>query len=298
VVGLIHQAQLALPGVIAHGELLGLSYVDGDEMTVHITDAIMGRDAHDVAKADWLVARGTVKTQKKSGRTLSRLSREVLRPYLGDDLNDIVAAAGYPRSFAIPTKEEELVQMLQRLKAHFTLHPEHENLPLNATAARAGTVATDIVNASTTALQKKLLVATKKTERDAKIALLRKDLTTLLSELHVALDPLSDYWAAFGFKKPGILALPDVPRNVTAVLIGTNAAAVKWDKAARGKNYRIFKRVVGVDEEWVYVDTRSDLDFTIEGLPSGATVEIAVSASNNGGESAKSAIATVMTLVA
>jgi hypothetical protein len=53
--------------------------------------------------------------------------------------------------------------------------------------------------------------------------------------------------------------------------------------------------VVGVDEDFIVVGSITDLDFTLEGLPTGATVQIAVSASNNGGESARcEAVSVVM----
>ena len=50
-----------------------------------------------------------------------------------------------------------------------------------------------------------------------------------------------------------------------------------------------------VDAEFVLVDTRADLDFTLEGLPRNATIQVALSAANSGGESAKSAVVTVVT---
>jgi hypothetical protein len=58
----------------------------------------------------------------------------------------------------------------------------------------------------------------------------------------------------------------------------------------------VYKRVIGVDDKFVLVDTRSDLDFTIENLPGNSQIEIAVSAINNGGESDPSEPVKVQTL--
>jgi fibronectin type 3 domain-containing protein len=82
---------------------------------------------------------------------------------------------------------------------------------------------------------------------------------------------------------------------VIAVLIGPNAVAVKWTGAARAEYYRVWKKVVGVDEEFIALNSPHDLDYTIEGLPANATVQIVVTAVNNGGESAKSEVVTVTT---
>jgi hypothetical protein len=53
--------------------------------------------------------------------------------------------------------------------------------------------------------------------------------------------------------------------------------------------------VVGVDADFVNIGSPADLDFAIEGLPSNATVQIVVSAVNEGGESEKSAVVTIQT---
>ena len=71
--------------------------------------------------------------------------------------------------------------------------------------------------------------------------------------------------------------------------------AVKWDQSARAGHYRVWKKVVGVDENFISVGSPSDLDFTIENLPAGKTIQIAVSAVNNGGESLKSEVVTIVT---
>ncbi len=94
---------------------------------------------------------------------------------------------------------------------------------------------------------------------------------------------------------PGAKATPDKPLNVTAILIGNNGISVKWDDAPRADYYRVWARVVGAQDTLTVVGSPGDLDFTILGLPSNATVEIAVSAINSSGESVKSTVLVVMT---
>jgi hypothetical protein len=102
-------------------------------------------------------------------------------------------------------------------------------------------------------------------------------------------------WLTFGLKMPGADSIPEVPANILAVLTGPTALSIKWDAAARADYYRVWKKVVGVDEELVPVASPADLDLTMEALPNNATIEIAVSALNNGGESLRSAVVTVQT---
>jgi len=197
-----------------------------------------------------------------------------------------VAGAGFKRSFAIPRNRAALADMLRKIATYLSNNPTHENAPLNITAERANTLVADLVSLIANTVAKEALVRRLKLDRDDKRALVQADLRMLLGELHLLLPSISADWIAFGFNMPGILAVPETPTNVTAVLIGPGAVAVKWRKAARATSYRIYRKVIGVDAEFVLVDTRSDLDFVVEGLPTNAQLEIAVAAANNGGDSA------------
>ncbi|MDB6026989.1 MAG: hypothetical protein JWM68_3212, partial [Verrucomicrobiales bacterium] len=57
----------------------------------------------------------------------------------------------------------------------------------------------------------------------------------------------------------------------------------------------VWKRVIGLDAEPVAVGSPADLDFTLENLPAASTVEISISAVNNGGESQLSEKITITT---
>lgn len=68
-------------------------------------------------------------------------------------------------------------------------------------------------------------------------------------------------------------------------LIGPTAVAVKWDPSTRAGYYWVWIRVHGPNTDYTVVGTPADLDFTIENLPSNSTIEVMVTAVNNGGES-------------
>jgi len=293
--GLIQQAQTAIAAIVAKAAAIGLVHSKSDAFTANVNNLIAASNAHDAAKTAWEGERTALKAAKKAARGFAGLSREVLKPYIGVIFNELVAGAGFKRTFAIPSNCAELAEMLRKIGTYLTNNPAHENEPLNITAARANALAADLTALTASTAAKKALVRQKTADRDTKRGLVRSDLQTLLGELHLLLPPLSAEWIEFGFNMPGILSVPAIPTNVSAVLIGPSAVAVKWDKAARATNYRIYKKVVGVDAEFVLVDTRSDLDYAIEGLPANAQIEIAVAATNNGGDSQMSVSVTVVT---
>lgn len=66
---------------------------------------------------------------------------------------------------------------------------------------------------------------------------------------------------------------------------GPGEVVADWSDAPRADRYRVWKQVVGVDAEFVAFGTPTDSDFTLTGLPSGATVKVRVTAVNDAGES-------------
>jgi hypothetical protein len=208
----------------------------------------------------------------------------------------VAVLAGFERNLGVPSSLVGLTRVLQGLKTYFTDNPTHENAPLNVTAARATTLLTNLTNARAAVDQQKSKVRELKFVRDSHVLAVRRDLRVLLSELHVKLDPLGSKWEEFGFKRPGAMEIPEVPENLVIVSSVATAVSLKWDAAQRAQNYRVWKKVVGVDEDFVAIATISDLDHIIVGLPAGATVQIAVSATNNGGESQRSAVVSVVTV--
>jgi hypothetical protein len=89
-------------------------------------------------------------------------------------------------------------------------------------------------------------------------------------------------------------ALVGVGRELSQ-FFNTTAAAVKWNTAARAEYYRVWIKVHGSTEDYAAVGSPADLDFTNENLPASSTIDIVVSAVNNGGEFAVSEVITVTT---
>ena len=195
----------------------------------------------------------------------------------------------------IPVTPGAVKEVVRSLKAYFTANPTAEVDQLDLTADRANSVVEAIEAAQVAVNVQVTAVKTLLELRKDKEAAMASRLSGLVEELGRKIEPLDPRWMAFGLKMPGSKQIADVPQNIIAALIGPGVVAVKWDASARAEHYRVWKKVVGVDENPVAVGSPSDLDFTIEGLPANSTIEITVSAVNNGGESGKSIVVTVHT---
>jgi hypothetical protein len=244
-----------------------------------------------------LVSRGAVvRSVTASGREFARVTRELLKRTLSKRYSTAWAELGFLRSsLAIPRKSDEMLVMLEQMGDYLTAHPEAQNTDAEVTPARAGGLVTSLREAQRGLDTQKGNVVNLVSACDNAKAQLQKRMRDLVLELRQKLAPLDGRWKTFGLNMPGAAKTPDAPQNVVAVLIGETAVAIHWDAAARAEHYRVWKKVVGVDEKVVSVGSPADLDFTLEALPRNSTIEIAVTAVNNGGESARSLTVSVVT---
>ncbi len=241
--------------------------------------------------------RETLAEKVDASRELLMFARDTFKPVFGIDYNSRWDVTGLVGTTAIPYKPEEVVVVLRSFKELLAANPAYE-IPLkDITATKFDDMLTELT-AALAAVNTQAGVAADLIEtRNAKADALRERMTAIISELKIKLDGLDNRWTAFGLNKPGALESPDEVEGVQATLIGPTAAALKWDAAARAEYYHVFKRVQGVDQDYVLVGSPADLDFTIENLPTNATIEIQVSAVNNGGESPRSTSVTIVTHV-
>jgi hypothetical protein len=228
-------------------------------------------------------------------RAFLRIARDMLRPHLGNQYRAAWSVAGFLGTLVIPMTAGRLVVMLETLSAYLTVNAAAQNVGLNVTPEQAEAYAAELLTAENAVNAQVVTVKNLSDIRDAKLVALQKRLKDLFKELAQVMSPLDNRWLAFGFKLPGAEATPDQPKNVAATLIGANSLRVKWDRAARADYYRVWTKVIGADTDYAHVGSSSDLDFVIEGLPANAQVEIVISASNSGGESARSTLLVVQT---
>ena len=274
---------------------IGLHHVTKAIFEAAANDLVAARDDLDAAKVELAERRTMLKLVVLSTRGFLTSARDVLKNTLGKKKSAVWDTAGFRGSFAVPTDPDQLQLMVQSLKTFLTDNPTKEVAQFDLTALRASTLLSELI-AAQLAVKAQLGVITDLTAaRDAKAGVVKGLIVELIQELTMKLDPLDGKWLQFGLNRPGAVQTPDVPQNITAVLIGNSAVAVKWAGAPRAKYYRVWKKVNGLDEELIAVGNPSDVDFTVEGLPANSTIEIAVSAVNDGGESVTSEVVTIVT---
>ncbi len=261
---------------------------DADALTTACTN-------HDAGKVVLANKRSALAAMIVTVRAFLMLGRDILKPVFGNEYSQAFDVLGLVGSIVIPRTTEELSLVLIKFKAYFTAHPEHEDESRNITAAQCQVLYDQLVAAQFNVNTQNDEVEALLNTRDQAAETMRNRIRGLIGELNNTLSPLDPRWLSFGLNMPGATETPDQIEHLQAMFIGPTGVALKWSASARAEYYRVFKKVIGVDEDYVAVGSPADLDFTIENLPANATVEIQVSAVNNGGESLRSPAVTVVT---
>jgi hypothetical protein len=290
--GLILQAERALPGLVANTVPLRLVLVTPEEFSLKMKRLIEARDAHANSRGVLREKRRVLKGRFKKARRLGMTAREVLKDVFGNDHSELWISAGYDKSLAVPRSFPGLIRLMQGLKRYFEAHPEHEVGTIGAAQAEANS--NELMAAIKAVDQQKSEVGKLMAARSLAAAAVRKNLQSVHAELRMKADHVGPVWEDFGLKRPGILQVPEVPENVTVTVLGPKTLLVRWNRPARGRSYRVWRKIVGVDQDFVLVGSRRERDLTMEDVPAGATIEIAVSACNNGGESLLSKVVAVV----
>jgi hypothetical protein len=285
----------AVAGATQFGIAVGLKQNTQADIQTDLDAFVAARDASVVGKAVLRTRRTVVNSVATSGRNFLMEARDTLKRRFGRRHSPAWEVAGFVRSLVVSRSPVKIQESLQLMQTYLAANPDAQNDGLDVTAARAGGLFTNLQAARASASTQKVDTGNLLQARNTAARELGQRLSGLLAELNQLLGPLDERWLGFGFKKPGAKATPEAPQGVTAVLIGPTAASIKWQAALRAEHYRVWKKVAGVDTEFVAVGSPADLDFTLESLPAQATIGIAISAVNNGGESALSGVITLVT---
>jgi len=296
IAGLINQGGVLVGAATDLGAILDLHHNDKDKINEDLTNLIMAVGGHEQAKADLYDRRTALKTTASTTRTHLRKGRDVLKPFFGYTYSNLWTQLGYSNdSLEITDKPEDQQAMLQALRTYYTSHPTFEVPLLNLTAAHTDAVILALRAAQNAVAAQETAVETAMNIRDEKAAAMRTRVSMVVDELSQVLGPLDPRWLTFGLNMPGADETPDQVTGVKVTLIGPTAAAMKWNASARAQYYRVWMKVHGADGDYLAVGSPADLDFTIENLPANSTIDIVVTALNDGGESPVSEVVTITT---
>ncbi|MDB6028455.1 MAG: family lipolytic protein [Verrucomicrobiales bacterium] len=264
--------------------------IDADILA--LTDKIM---AYGTGKNELSDRRDTLNASLEISREWITLGRDNFKPTFGSKRNARWGVVGMDGSLSVPATPMEVLRILGAFKELLTDDPTLEVPIKDITATHAGDLIIAL-NAAVTAVQgQEEVVKGLLDDRNAKAEALRKRMSDLIAELNIRMNGLDNRWIGFGLNKPDAEQTPDQVTELMATLIGPGTAALKWSVPARAGYYHVFKRVVGIDPDYVLVGSPADVDFTLEGLPAGATIQIVVSAVNSSGEGARSEQVTITT---
>jgi len=84
---------------------------------------------------------------------------------------------------------------------------------------------------------------------------------------------------------PDATGIPEVPEGLTVIGGGPGHLLAHWETAPLAARYRVFKKVVGVDNEFVFAATVTDTESNLNTFTSGQLVRVRVTAVNDAGES-------------
>ncbi|MDB6026151.1 MAG: hypothetical protein JWM68_2374 [Verrucomicrobiales bacterium] len=268
----------------ALGNAAGFAQNKSQFILADIAGLLAKREALEVGKGQLSVYRDVIREVAGTGRLFMGFTRDVLKPRLGGQFSEPWKLVGFEESLALPDNPAQIQIALKTIQKYFEANPTYEVAALNITAVHAEALFAQLCAARGAGYNQEMVVGTLIEARDAASEKLRRRYRGFISEASQLFGPLDQRWKAFGLNLPGAQQTPDVVEGVIVTLIGPNAAAAKWPTTARADHYRVWRRVLNVDAEYIAIGSPVDLDFTIENLPSNATVDIALSAVNNGGE--------------
>ncbi|MDB6023875.1 MAG: hypothetical protein JWM68_98 [Verrucomicrobiales bacterium] len=293
--GVLAQSISAENGAAEHEVSLNIKHKTAAVLLAIRLAAISAINLYEVGKQVLRSRKAALDAAYLQVRIFVMLARDILKPIFGNLYHEGWDVTGFTGALAAPENVDDLLVLLLALKDFFTANPTLEFAEREVTAAQAQLLYNALNAANAAVNSQEATVGALKEVRDVKLELVGKSLRDLINELAALMGPLDPRWKAFGFNMPGAEETPDAVEGVIVALIGPTTAALKWPAPARAAFYHVFRRILGVDADWVLIGSPADIDFNIENLPANAHVDIAVSAVNAGGEGARSETVTIVT---
>ncbi len=277
-----------------HGVALGLTVGTKVLVDADLNQFGLAFDAHRAAKVEFRGRRTALKGAQNAAFEFDFATRDSLKRALGRKYSSAWEGSGFNNSLVVPRSVARLQLLTRSLQSYLADHPELE-VEDAVTAVLAQGALDNLTNAQTAVDLQKSAVGTLLTARKQKEKQLRLRLRWVIDELSRVLGPLDNRWTAFGLNRPGVQETPPRPGKINVTVSGL-VGSVKWAKSPRADYYRLWLKRLGLDEEAQNIGNASDPNFTIESLPAASQFELSISASNNGGESARSEVVTITTV--
>lgn len=283
---LFSKAEDNAAGCHSHEVAINLKQNKEADVLADLAPARTAELSYQESKGTKLAATKARQTADKNGRAFIKAARQLLEKHLGPIWSQMWAAAGFVNgSFKIPRVLSERIALIKSLSDYFAAHPGYEADQIGITGSAAEDLHTALHSTNATCNACLVDVGTKKATRNTAVKKLRKRMSGLSKELRQLLPPDDPRWNGFGLNMPAAVGLPDVPEGLVVTAGGPGHLLAKWDSSRLGERYRVYRKIVGVDNDWVLVKTTTETESDLNTFTSGQVVRVRVAASNDTGDS-------------
>ena len=272
-------------GLNQHAVAIGIKQNTFAPTRADLDSLIAAKNAFAAAEGAQPAGYTALRTADSNGKGFIARTVKVLSISLGNQWSDAWLATGLPdNTVGVPRTQDKRFTALGGLKAYLLANPAKENAALGVTAAIADTLY-QAVSGARMGVGNALALTTDKLQiREAAKEAFRIRYRATIAELEQLLGDDDPKWYDFGLNRPGDPAQPGQPSNVVLTALGAGRVLIQIDGARRANSFNYYKKVVGADPEPVKVTNTEGTQYTIEGLPVAATVEITVAGVNDAGE--------------
>jgi len=279
-------AEKMADGCHAHQQALGIMHKPEAIIRTKLEAARNAESTYQAGKAEKLTATGAQGAADENAKKFIVTARDVLKPVLGASWSQAWEQTGFPgRSLAVPRTLDERVELVKSLELYFARNAGHENEPLGVTSAEAHALHEAFSTRQSGSNSSRGELQGKRDERDEAVADLRKQMRGLIAELTVLLDDDDGRWLDFGLTTPAANHLPEVPEGLVVSGAGSGHLLAAWAASPRAARYRIYKQVVGANEDFILAATVTETSVNLNTFTPTAHVRVKVAAVNDAGES-------------
>lgn len=240
-------------------------------------------------------AYAALRVADSNGKGFITASVKVLSLSLGQSWTAAWAATGLPdQRVGVPRTQDARFTALAGLKAYFTANPARENAPLLVTAAQATALHTAISNARNSVGNALAATRAATIAEDAAEEAFRTRYRAAIDELGPLLGDDDARWYDFGLNRPADPSTPGQPGTVHVTPLGSGRLLVQIDGARRANSFDYYREIVGTDPGPVKAINTPGTQYTLQGLPPGASVTVTVTGVNDAGEGLPSTPVTVV----
>ena len=248
-------------GLHNHGVAIGVMHLTEAALNGLLGTARSTELTYQAARTGKRSASQLRRTADLSGRAFIDITKGVLKPVLGNTWSQPWSEVGFVNnSLKIPGTLPERITLLMGIKLYLTAHQPHENDQAGVTADAAVDRHTILHDTNATVNACTVDIGTKREARDTATQVLRTAMSGLMAELRQLLAGDDPRWPAFGLNMPDAVGLPDVPEGLVVTGGAPSHLFGTWDSAPLAERYRLYRKIIGVDPDYVLVKTTTETE--------------------------------------